>query len=77
MWRKPNTPLDPKHLRRAVERGSVPIVIWGYIASVGVGNLFFIDSIISHFGYLDRHHRKSQKMWQYFGFTWKCHIPIR
>ncbi|GFV59301.1 transposable element Tc1 transposase [Trichonephila clavipes] len=46
--RKPNTALDPKILRPTVKHGDGSVMVWGCMASNGVGNLVFIDSIMDH-----------------------------
>ncbi|GFV27729.1 transposable element Tc1 transposase [Trichonephila clavipes] len=38
VWRKPNTALDPKNLRPTVKHGGVSVMVWGCMASNGVGN---------------------------------------
>ncbi|GFX78499.1 transposable element Tc1 transposase [Trichonephila clavipes] len=45
IWRKPNTALDPKNLRPTVKHGGGSVMVWGCMASNGVGNLVFIDGI--------------------------------
>ncbi|GFS82309.1 transposable element Tcb1 transposase [Trichonephila clavipes] len=53
VWRKPNTTLDPKNLRPTVKQGGGSVMVWGCMASNGVGNLVFIDGIIDHKLYID------------------------
>ncbi|GFT45427.1 transposable element Tcb1 transposase [Trichonephila clavipes] len=53
VWRKPNTALDPKNLRPTVKQGGGSIMVWGCMASNGVGNLVFIDGIMDHKLYID------------------------
>ncbi|GFX19367.1 transposable element Tc1 transposase [Trichonephila clavipes] len=48
VWRKPNTALDPKNLRPSVKHGDDSVMVWGCMASNGVGNLVFIDDIMDH-----------------------------
>ncbi|GFU84723.1 transposable element Tc1 transposase [Trichonephila clavipes] len=48
VWRKPNTALDPKNLRPTVKQGGGSVMVWGCMASNGVGNLVFIDGIMDH-----------------------------
>ncbi|GFX84124.1 transposable element Tcb1 transposase [Trichonephila clavipes] len=55
VWRKPNTVLDPKNLRRTVKHGGGSVMVWGCMASNGVGNLVLIDGIMDHKLYIDRH----------------------
>ncbi|GFV45635.1 transposable element Tcb1 transposase [Trichonephila clavipes] len=47
VWRKPNTALNPKNLRPTVKHGG-SVMVWGCMASNGVGNLVFIDGIMDH-----------------------------
>ncbi|GFX12405.1 transposable element Tcb1 transposase [Trichonephila clavipes] len=53
--RKPNTVLDPKNLRLTVKHGGGSVIVWGCMASNGVGNLVFIDGIMDHKLYIDIH----------------------
>ncbi|GFT39113.1 transposable element Tc1 transposase [Trichonephila clavipes] len=53
VWRKPNTALDPKNLHPTVKHGGVSVMVWGRMASNGVGNLVFIDGIMDHKLYID------------------------
>ncbi|GFX60027.1 transposable element Tcb1 transposase [Trichonephila clavipes] len=53
VWRKPNTALDPKNLHPTVKHGGVSVMVWGRMASNGVGNLVFIDGIVNHKLYID------------------------
>ncbi|GFU42817.1 transposable element Tcb1 transposase [Trichonephila clavipes] len=53
VWRKPNTALDPKNLRSTVKHGVGSVMVWGHMASNGVGNLVFIDGIIDPKLYID------------------------
>ncbi|GFY09625.1 transposable element Tcb1 transposase [Trichonephila clavipes] len=53
VWRKPNTALDPKNLRPTVKHGGGSVIVWGCIASNGVGNFVFIDGIMDHKLYID------------------------
>ncbi|GFV84985.1 transposable element Tc1 transposase [Trichonephila clavipes] len=55
VWRKPNTALDPKKLRPTVKDGGGSVMVWGGMASNGVGNLVFIDGIMDHKLYIDIH----------------------
>ncbi|GFX72905.1 transposable element Tcb1 transposase [Trichonephila clavipes] len=52
-WRKPNTALDPKNLRPTVEHGGGSVMVWGCMASNGVGNLVFKNGIMDHELYID------------------------
>ncbi|GFV57533.1 transposable element Tcb1 transposase [Trichonephila clavipes] len=53
VWRKSNTVLDPKNLRPTVKHGGGSVMVWGCMASNGVGNLVFIDGIMDHKLYID------------------------
>ncbi|GFU25039.1 transposable element Tcb2 transposase [Trichonephila clavipes] len=55
VWRKPrtNTALDPKSLHLTVKHGGGSVMVWGCMASNGVGNLVFIDDIMDHKLYID------------------------
>ncbi|GFT67801.1 transposable element Tcb1 transposase [Trichonephila clavipes] len=55
VWRNPNTVLDPKNLRPTVKHGGGSVMVWGCMASNGVGNLVFIDGIMDHKIYIDIH----------------------
>ncbi|GFS91820.1 transposable element Tcb1 transposase [Trichonephila clavipes] len=66
VWRKPNTVLDPKNLRPTVKHGGGSVMVWGCMASNGVGNLVFIDGIMDHKLYIDIHNnnlKESAKNW--------------
>ncbi|GFV05056.1 transposable element Tc1 transposase [Trichonephila clavipes] len=54
VWRKPNTALDPKNLRPTVKHGGGSVMVWGCMASNGVGNLVFIDGIMDFKLYIDK-----------------------
>ncbi|GFS71129.1 transposable element Tcb1 transposase [Trichonephila clavipes] len=53
VWRKPNTALDPKNLRPTVKHDGGSVMVWGCMASNGVGNLVFIDGIKDYKLYID------------------------
>ncbi|GFV93718.1 transposable element Tc1 transposase [Trichonephila clavipes] len=55
VWRNPNTALNPKNLYPTVKHGGVSVMVWGRMASNGVGNLVFIDNIMNHKLYIDIH----------------------
>ncbi|GBN23761.1 Transposable element Tcb1 transposase [Araneus ventricosus] len=53
VWRKPIPLWIQKNLRPAVQQGGGSVMVWGCMASTGVGNLVFIDGIMNHMVYLD------------------------
>ncbi|GFX94177.1 transposable element Tc1 transposase [Trichonephila clavipes] len=53
VWGKPNTALDSKKLRPTVKHGGNSVMVWGCMASNGIGNLVFIDDIMDHKLYRD------------------------
>lgn len=53
VWRKPNTELDPKNIKSTVKHGGGSVMVWGCIASSGVGELVFIDKIMDKHLYLN------------------------
>lgn len=53
VWRKPNTEMDPKHLRPTVKHGGGSLMVWGCFSAAGTGNLVFIDGIMNKSSYLD------------------------
>lgn len=66
VWRKPNTALNPKNLTPTVKHGGGNVMVWGSMASSGVGNLVFIDSTMDKYGYLnilkENLHSSAQKL---------------
>lgn len=52
-WRKPNTEMNKENLSATVKHGGGNIMIWGCMASNGVGNLKFIDCKMDRFVYLN------------------------
>ncbi|GBM85491.1 Transposable element Tcb1 transposase [Araneus ventricosus] len=53
VWRIPNTALHVKNLRHTVKYGGGNQLIWGFMASSGVGNLDFIDGTMNKYVYHD------------------------
>lgn len=53
VWRKPNTELHIKNLKPTVKHGGGNVMVWGCMAYNGVGNLAFIDEIMTKYVYLD------------------------
>lgn len=53
VWRKNGTALDRENLLPTVEHGGGGIMVWGYMAANGVGNLVFIESTMDQIGYLN------------------------
>lgn len=43
VWRKKGTALDPKNLKPTVKHGGGSVMVWGCMATSGVGKLVFID----------------------------------
>lgn len=52
LWRKPNEEFDHKNTKATVKHGGGSVMVWGFMSSVGVGNLHFIDGKMDKFGYL-------------------------
>ncbi|GFV12127.1 transposable element Tcb1 transposase [Trichonephila clavipes] len=64
--RKPNTTLDPKNLPPTVKHGGGSVMVWGCMASNGVGNLVFIAGIMDNKLYIDilnNNLKESEKNW--------------
>ena len=51
VWRKSNTALDPKNIISTVKHGGGNVMVWGAMASSGVGNLFFIEQNMDRYLY--------------------------
>ncbi|GFV57606.1 transposable element Tc1 transposase [Trichonephila clavipes] len=47
VWRKPCTAFHTKNVLPTVKHGGGSVMIWGCMASKGVGNLCFIDGIMT------------------------------
>ncbi|GFY17080.1 transposable element Tc1 transposase [Trichonephila clavipes] len=53
IWPKSNTAMDVKNLRPIVKYEGGNQIVWGCMASSGVGNLHFIHGIMNEYVYLD------------------------
>ncbi|GFV91239.1 transposable element Tcb1 transposase [Trichonephila clavipes] len=53
VWRKPCTDFHTKNVLPTVEHGGGSVMIWGCMASKGVGNLCFIDGLMTARTYTD------------------------
>ncbi|GFV34533.1 transposable element Tc1 transposase [Trichonephila clavipes] len=53
VWWKSNTAMHVKNVRPPVKYRKGNPIVWGCIASSGVGNLHFIDGIMNKYVYLD------------------------
>lgn len=51
VWRKANTEWNPKNMIGTVKHGAGGVMVWGCMASNGVGNLVFIDGNMDRFQY--------------------------
>lgn len=60
VWRKPNTELEKQNLTPTVKHGGGSVLVWGCMAANGVGNLCFIEGIMTALTYIDilRHNLK-------------------
>ena len=47
VWRKPNEELKGKYITPTVKYGGGSVMVWGCISAKGVGNLVFIDGIMT------------------------------
>ena len=52
-WRKLGTALNKENLLPTVKHGGDGVMIWGCMASNGIGNLEFIESILNKYDYLN------------------------
>lgn len=52
VWRKPNTELNPKHLRATVKHGGGSVMVWGCFSAAGPGKLVFIEGNMNKMSYL-------------------------
>lgn len=53
VWRKKGTALQPQNIRKTVKHGGGSVMVWGCMATTGVGKLVFIDGIMDKTVYLD------------------------
>ena len=53
VWRKPNTEMDELNLQATMKHGGGGLMVWGCMASSGVGELIFIDEIMDKYVYLN------------------------
>lgn len=60
VWRKANSELEPKNLIPTVKHGGGSVLVWGCMAANGVGNLIFVDEIMTATVYVNilRHNLK-------------------
>ncbi|GFX79468.1 transposable element Tcb1 transposase [Trichonephila clavipes] len=50
---KQNTSYHPKHTTPTVKHGGGSVMVWGFVAALGVGKLVFIDGIMHKMAYLN------------------------
>ncbi|GFW91814.1 transposable element Tc1 transposase [Trichonephila clavipes] len=53
IWRKNKTALEPKNVLPTLKYGGGNVMVWGYVAHNGVGNLAFIDFKMNALTYID------------------------
>ncbi|GBM98942.1 Transposable element Tc1 transposase [Araneus ventricosus] len=53
VWRSKNEELNSKNLVGTVKYGRGDVLVWGCMSASGLGNLVFIDDIMSHALYLN------------------------
>ncbi|GFX35565.1 transposable element Tc1 transposase [Trichonephila clavipes] len=53
VWRIPCTALQKEHLVPTVMHGGGGVIMWGCMASNGVGKLEYIESIMNKYDYFD------------------------
>ena len=53
VWRKPNEALKEKNLIPTIKHGGGSVMIWGCMASSGVGSFEFINGTMTQYTYLD------------------------
>ncbi|GBP03423.1 Transposable element Tcb1 transposase [Eumeta japonica] len=51
VWRKPNTALDPQNIIPTVKHGGGSVMVWGAMASSGVGRLVFVEGNMDRYQY--------------------------
>lgn len=66
VWRKPNTELDSANLQPTVKHGGGSVMVWGCMSASGVGELVFIEGMMTKEVYLDilreNLHRSAEKL---------------
>lgn len=64
IWRTANSEYKLKNLKGTVKHGGDSVMIWGYMAVNGVGDLVFIDGIMNKMSYLNilKNHLKSSSL---------------
>ena len=50
---KPNTEFNHQNIKATVKHGGGSVMVWGCISSTGVGSLYFIESKMDKFVYLN------------------------
>lgn len=53
VWRKPNTEVQKENLCPTVKHGGGNCMVWGCMSANGVGNLHFIDTIMTKVDYMN------------------------
>lgn len=53
VWRRPNDALNPKCTVKTVKHGGGGLMVWGCMASSGVGKMEIVEGIMNQFVYID------------------------
>lgn len=53
VWRRPNEELRKINVKPTVKHGGASVMVWGYMAANGVGELVFLDKIMDQHVYLN------------------------